>query len=638
MDKWFVMMVFLSLVLSFANIHRMVSTSSPNAGLYHRNNLTVVGIHSTNTVRELQSMASFVWVGGADINGFNNWTTPANWTVGGVPATTFPNSPADDVSVNSDVSAANSIISGGTSITVSSLGVGNPGVPGINGGHVIVGGSSDIGGGGGGTLTSTGVITVASSNAGGGLVGGIGGVINAPVMTLTAPGVVIGGGGTFNIPTINNNGEIQADGGNFNLGPVVLNSTTISGTGFIEVDGQSTVEINAVTGQTVNIGVTKGQTGTVIYDLPAGYTGTLDLLNPNSSANLFFKGVNAAGVTFDQDNHHLVVTDPTGAVVASIPFVSSGTVGLSVVPSTMAGYGEVVISPTNTGILPNIPPPVNGVSTTTLSSSELSDLLQDNQSAMRFVSGTEAVVVVDGVLSVGPDTNEAFVTRLYKGLLGRAPDLTGLSGLDAAVATSGKTAIAQAFLNNPQFQAAHPAQDDAGFVTTMYQGFLGRAPEAGAVKSWTGAIAAGMSRAQVAALIGDSAEAKQHWAGVTSDGVFAYDPSAAVIREDYQLGFGRDADTPSLAALTSYVHAGGTLQDVARSISLTQEFQSLHGSQTDQQYVDSLYLNGLGRAADPAGEAAWVGALQSGVSRSDVMGAIAQSAEGQAHVHWALTA
>jgi hypothetical protein len=206
------------------------------------------------------------------------------------------------------------------------------------------------------------------------------------------------------------------------------------------------------------------------------------------------------------------------------------------------------------------------------------------------------------------------------------------------VATLGKPGIAQAFLNNPQFQAAHPTQDDASFVTTMYQGFLGRAPEAGAVDSWTGAMAAGMSRAQVAALIGDSAEAKLHWAGVTSDGVFAYNPNSAIIREDYQLAFGRDADTPSLALATAYVGSGGTLQQVAQNLALTPEFQSLHGPQTDQQYVDSLYLNGLGHAADPASEAAWVGALQSGATRSDVMGALAQSAEGQAHVQWGLTA
>ena len=84
-------------------------------------------------------MASFVWAGGADINGFNNWTTPANWTlIGGLPATTFPNSAADDVSVNSDVSADDSIISGGASITVSTLGIGNSTVPGVNGGHAEV--------------------------------------------------------------------------------------------------------------------------------------------------------------------------------------------------------------------------------------------------------------------------------------------------------------------------------------------------------------------------------------------------------------------------------------------------------------------------------------------------------------------
>ena len=57
-------------------------------------------------------MASFTWIGGADINGPNNWTTAADWQVGGVAATTFPNSAGDDATVSSDPGGSDAIISG----------------------------------------------------------------------------------------------------------------------------------------------------------------------------------------------------------------------------------------------------------------------------------------------------------------------------------------------------------------------------------------------------------------------------------------------------------------------------------------------------------------------------------------------
>jgi hypothetical protein len=62
----------------------------------------------------------------------------------------------------------------------------------------------------------------------------------------------------------------------------------------------------------------------------------------------------------------------------------------------------------------------------------------------------------------------------------------------------------------------------------------------------------------------------------------------------------------------------------------------LHGQQSDDQYVDSVYRNGLGRLAEPAGLANWVGALSNGMSRGDVLSAFAQSIEGQQHLSWAL--
>lgn len=196
------------------------------------------------------SGSTFTW-NGIENGGTNSWTTSANWSVNGAPATLFPNSATDIAIVNNDDGSKDAIISNGQSITVGSLNIGGTTTGVVQGGHVLVGGSSGpngVGGGGGGALTSIGAITITSTNTGGAIVGGKGGTVTAPSMTIDGgPDVLVGGGGTFNIPTIVNNGDILADGGFFDLGPLVLNSSTISGTGFLEVSGSSTLEVNAST-------------------------------------------------------------------------------------------------------------------------------------------------------------------------------------------------------------------------------------------------------------------------------------------------------------------------------------------------------------------------------------------------------
>ena len=292
------------------------------------------------------SGSTFTWVGGADSNGANNWTTPANWSVGGVRATRVPDAAADIAVISVDDGAKDAIISAGQSITVASLTIGDT-AGGAQGGHVVVGGSSGpraVGGGGGGTLTSVGAITITSPNSGGAIVGGKNGVVTAPSMTVNGgPGVLIGGGGTFDIATLVNNGGILADGGYFDLGPLVLNSGTISGTGFMEVSGYSTLEINAATAQELRVAVNQGQTAAVVLDRPGNFTGSLNLLNANSDVDLFLKGETPTSVAYDPVGKDLVVNGAGGAVLNRIPFTSLSAEPLAVVTSTRPGFGEVAI-------------------------------------------------------------------------------------------------------------------------------------------------------------------------------------------------------------------------------------------------------------------------------------------------------
>ncbi len=277
------------------------------------------------------SGTTFTWVGGTS----KDWTVPDNWLVDGTVTAVAPNGPADSVV---DAVSNDAIISNGTSIIVADLSIGGIG-------HVIVGGGPEIGGGGGGTLTSLGLIDVTSTNSGGGLVGGPSSVITAPTLTV-GPGAIIGGGGTFNIDSLTNNGLIQADGNDFLLGPIVINGNSIIGTGSLEVDGSSTLELNTATTEAIAVGVNSQQIASIIFDtngLPSG--GALNLLRPNSHVNLFFQGQTPTGAAFDNGN--LVITAGS-TVLDTIPFTSSGTSYFQVVTSTKPGYGEISIMPAPT--------------------------------------------------------------------------------------------------------------------------------------------------------------------------------------------------------------------------------------------------------------------------------------------------
>lgn len=225
-------------------------------------------------------MATFTWIGGTS----QDWLNPANWLADGVPATVAPNDPTAIVIDNFDNGANDAIISGGASVTVASLSIGNfAGVPtpGAVGGHVIVGGGPQIGGGGGGTLTSLGAITVASTNSGGGLVGGPASLITAPTLTIGA-GAIIGGGGVFNITNLVNSGIIQADGGDFALGALGITGGSITGTGSLEVDGTSSLSLSSATAETITVIVGGQDTATVALQTPATFTGALNLTQPSS--------------------------------------------------------------------------------------------------------------------------------------------------------------------------------------------------------------------------------------------------------------------------------------------------------------------------------------------------------------------
>lgn len=286
------------------------------------------------------------WLGGKTDtwNQDVDWRQATNWQ--GV----IPDSPTAAVLVNDGSEPA--LINGGT-ITVDTLEIGGVGTL---GGQVVVGGSKqifgDTTGGDGGTLIAEGSIDITSTNPLGGMVGGSDGVVKAPMMDI-GPNVIIGGGGTYDVTNLINQGLIQADGGrtDLGLGPVVVTGGTVTGTGSFELDAGSTLEIGSVMSQDIAVNAPVNDPATLIIDDPKTFGGTIGIVNPNTKLEVLLNGVTPKSATFDATKSSLVVTDASGATT-DIAFHSPDTASISVTA------GGISITDTGTGTVTPTTPPI----------------------------------------------------------------------------------------------------------------------------------------------------------------------------------------------------------------------------------------------------------------------------------------
>lgn len=109
----------------------------------------------------------------------------------------------------------------------------------------------------------------------------------------------------------------------------------------------------------------------------------------------------------------------------------------------------------------------------------------------------------------------------------------------------------------------------------------------------------------------------------------APDVSAQVYRL-YQATLGRTPDHKGHEAWAELLFEGGLeLSDVAKRFVLSPEFKNTYGNVDTGSFVDLLYQNVLGRAADAQGRANWIDAIDDavGMSRADAAFAFSQSRE-----------
>ncbi len=321
--------------------------------------------------------------------------------------------------------------------------------------------------------------------------------------------------------------------------------------------------------------------------------------------------------------------DPvTGAFAVAL---TTATPGIQQITASSAGPGIYSSLTSATVPLFELPAAVNGVSSTDLATVDVACVL-GRGFALQFTSGTEAVQFLDGTLSVGPDTDAAYVARLYQGLFGAVPDSGNLSvWTNYLAAGHSQTDVAAGFLAAP---AAAPlaALSDAQYVQQVFAGLLGHAPTDAQLGAFTGVLANGASRAAVLAGIAGSPEAKSALAPQTSR-LFVTDTATQTANDLFRVGLGHDATQAVVQSLGASLRAELTAPQLAREIASTPEFLGLHGGQSDSSYVTNLYTAGLGRAPTGPELSVDVGNLQSGVfDRSTLLTTVATSPEGIAHL------
>ena len=101
----------------------------------------------------------------------------------------------------------------------------------------------------------------------------------------------------------------------------------------------------------------------------------------------------------------------------------------------------------------------------------------------------------------------------------------------------------------------------------------------------------------------------------------------------YKAAFNRQPDAQGLGFWIEQLDNGVTLLEASEGFLTSQEFQQLYGvDPTDEQFIDLLYENVLQRPADQQGYDFWISAMNSGVSRAQVLADFSESAENQANV------
>jgi hypothetical protein len=378
------------------------------------------------------------------------------------------------------------------------------------------------------------------------------------------------------------------------------------------------------------------------YDTIGGAVGDGNVISGNGGDGIQIGPSGQSLHNFVGGNY--IGTDPTGQ--AARPNFGRGITIYASANSIGAfnGYGNTVAFNLDYAILVNGGGAFNSIQSNSIFSNgggiKLANNGNQNQPAPRLsyavvVPGTMPGTInvqVGGILQATPNTPytvQVFATpdgvpagqgQLFLGWVQVTPRANGVGmfTLSASIPTSTATFTATAsditsgfnsFSNTSEFSNVMGASTaNQVFVGNAYQLLLSRAPDASS-KVWVDALNSGVTPATVVLAIANTPE----FLSIQVD-------------EMYRRYLFRSPDAAGKQAWTSFLQAGGTLEQVAAGLVSSQEFFE-HGGSANEGFVYGLYTQVLHRGATRAEFEPWVALIDNGVSRESVAGAFLTSQE-----------
>lgn len=229
---------------------------------------------------------------------------------------------------------------------------------------------------------------------------------------------------------------------------------------------------------------------------------------------------------------------------------------------------------------------------------------------------------------------EDFVRRMYTVALNRPAEPEGLHDWTQRLQTfqTDGAGIAHGFIMSDEF--ANRGLSNSEYVDVLYRTFFDREADEGGRNTWLSCLSMGNSRLYVLAGFVNSAEFDGLCGSynivrgqLDASGEIAITPSIRdYVLRMYTKALGRDGEEAGVQDWSRRI-ASGTMsaEDVAKNFFLSEEF--INKGLDNENYVETLYQTFMDRASDEAGKTDWVGRLNSGISREEVLEGFSRSSE-----------
>ena len=223
-----------------------------------------------------------------------------------------------------------------------------------------------------------------------------------------------------------------------------------------------------------------------------------------------------------------------------------------------------------------------------------------------------------------------FVTRMYGQCLSREPDEAGLAGWTEQLMTAQMNGaqIAEVFVFSDEMLQKNLSDEE--FVRVLYRAMLGREADETGLAGWSKELANEYStRSEVTKAFVESAEftAICESYGILRGEYRAVGSIERFVSRFYTECLGRPADQTGYRGWVKQLQHGYVNgAQIAESFFFSEEF--VNKKVSDEGYVETLYRTILGREADEAGLAGWAEQLQnSRMTRRDILKALIESHE-----------